>query len=214
MNADERVGVIETEERGDVRAPVAPGGGEPFVPELGHERHPQLGDHPWRHAARRRDVGEPVPGHRGDDDVERIRGVSTVRAGVGEGADHLVPFVEGARPTVGQDERQRVRPHAGLVHEVHPETFEPGCPELGAVLGRRVERGFLGGPVEPVGPVRHQLLQVSELGAVLPACAVDLIRPPGAGDGGAQRGEVGVGDRDVERGRGHRFSPAACGRVP
>src|SRR5262245_37816406 len=62
-----------------------------------------------------------------------------------------------------------------------------------------VEAVLLPPPVESVGPVREQFLQVAELGALGPARAGDLVRPAGRPDPRPQIVEDRVLDRDGER---------------
>ena len=51
--------------------------------------------------------------------MERVGGVTAVRARVAQRADHLVHLEERARPPVGDHERERVRPDAARVDRVH-----------------------------------------------------------------------------------------------
>src|SRR6266852_925425 len=58
------------------------------------------------------------------------------------------------------------------MHEVQVDAVDPGLE-----LRPGVEDGFLPAPVVLVRPVGDQLLEVSEVGAVVPAGAGDLVRP-------------------------------------
>jgi hypothetical protein len=145
--------------------------------------------------------------------VERVVRVVAERARVREPGDDVVVLEVRAGPPVRQDEGQRCRSDARLVHEVQTETLEAGRVDLGAMLRERVEHVLARPPVEPVGPVAHQLLEVAELGAVVPTRAVDLVGPAGPAERGGQRVDVRVGHRDPERGDGH-VSPAAPAPAP
>ena len=68
---------------------------------------------------------------------------------------------------------QRLGSDAWYVQEVQLDALN-----WRGVLGKVVQAGFLSTPVEAVLPVGDQLLQVREVGAELPRCAVGrLIRP-------------------------------------
>src|SRR5207244_13069132 len=62
-----------------------------------------------------------------------------------------------------------------------------------------VEALFLGAPVELRAPVVAQVLQVEEVGAVVPARARDLIGPARARQALAQVVELRLGNLDAER---------------
>ena len=214
MDPDQRVGVVETEQRGHVRAPVASGGGEAVVTQLTHECGEHRRHHARSHAASARDVGEAVARERRHHDVERVGGVVAERTRVGQTGDDVLVLVVRARPAVAQHEGERRRSDTGLVHEVQSELREPGRVDRRAELRERVELALARPPVEPVGPVLDELLQEAERCAVVPARVVDLVGPAGACDRRVQVVEVGVGHCDAERCDSHVLSPAAIAREP
>lgn len=98
-----------------------------------------------------------------------------MRRRVGEKREHLQLFEERARPPVGQHDRQGVGAVAPDVNEVDAQPAD-----LGLIVRQRVQPRFLGVPVEPRAPVLCQLADVVEVGPVVPAGAVDRVRPPGS----------------------------------
>ena len=70
--------------------------------------------------------------------------------------------------------------------------------DLGLELRPRVETGLGGAPVEVVLPVRAQLLQVRELGAVVPTRVIELSGPARARQPITEIGEHVVGHIDPE----------------
>ena len=71
--------------------------------------------------------------------------------------------------------------------------------DRGDELRDLVQPGLLGPPVEAVGPVAGQVLQVVQRDAASPVVAGGMLRPAGAGDPVLQVVEVGLGDVDPER---------------
>ena len=49
----------------------------------------------------------------------------------------------------------------------------------GCVLGKVVQSGLVLTPVVSVGPIRHEVAYKAQRDSVLPACAGQLVRPPG-----------------------------------
>ena len=84
---------------------------------------------------------------------------------------------------------------------LHVEEVDVDVADLGHELRELVDGLLLGPPVEAVPPVGHELLQVAEIGAVLPrpGRAGDLVGPPHPGEPGGQVVEDVVADRHPER---------------
>ena len=120
-------------------------------------------------------------------------GVAAVGARVGQRPDHPQELDRRARPAVGQDQRQRVRLGRADVQEVDVLAVD-GRDELRDL----VQPGLLGAPVEAVGPVAGQVLQVVQGYAAGPVVAGRVLRPAGPGDPVVQVVEVGLGDVDPE----------------
>lgn len=68
--------------------------------------------------------------------------------------------------------------------EVHVQAIDPG-PEL----RETVQRALGCAPVEAVFPGGEQVLEVVQVGAVVPAGTSQLVGPPGAGDARPEVGE-------------------------
>jgi hypothetical protein len=73
---------------------------------------------------------------------------------VGEPLRQVQHLVDGGRPAMQQKQRERRRPPAGEVEEVHPQPVDLGAERL---VG--VETLLHPTPVEPATPVLHHLLQ-------------------------------------------------------
>jgi hypothetical protein len=78
--------------------------------------------------------------------------------------------------------------------EVHVQTVN-GRPEL----REPVQRALGGPPVEGALPGGEQVLEVAEVGAVIPGSPGQLVGPPGAGDARPEVIEGRVADGDDER---------------
>src|ERR671933_760920 len=90
-----------------------------------------------------------------------------------EHGDDLVELPDGARPAVGQQQRERPRSLAGDVQEVQINAgYRRG------VLRKCVQARLLGAPVEAVPPVRNQVLQVVQVGPELPGRPVRRLIGP------------------------------------
>jgi hypothetical protein len=68
--------------------------------------------------------GEPEPGERGDDHLERLGGVAAVAARVGQGVDDLGPVPERPGPAVRADQRDRIGADPWPAHEVHRHALD------------------------------------------------------------------------------------------
>ena len=201
VHGDQPLGKVERQPAGDHRADVVPVGREAAVAEALHQLRPQRGHPAPGHPAGRRPVGEPEAGDRGHDHVEGIRGIAAVGSGVGEERDEGEHLDERAGPAMGDEERQRRWPVAPRVDEVDAETVHAG-PEV----GERVHRALLTPPVESRAPVLDDVPEVGEAGAVVPAGALDLVRPARAAEALPQVVERRLRNVDDEGARLHRDS--------
>ena len=118
------------------------------------------------------DLGEAIPRQRWHEDVEGVRGIAAVGAGIGQRFDDLVEFVESAGPAVGEHERQGIGSLPGCVDVVQAEAVD-----LAHEMVVTVECGLLTAPVEAVGPVSAQLLKVGPVRSVGPVATFDLGGP-------------------------------------
>jgi hypothetical protein len=84
---------------------------------------------------------------------------------------------------VREEQRDAIRAVAPLVHKVHLEVAEAIYVDDGGELGQLVDLGLLGAPVEAIGPVLGEALDVAEGRAVVPIVGeVDLLGVGGAGE--------------------------------
>jgi hypothetical protein len=104
-----------------------------------------------------------VAGQRRHDHVEGVGGVAAVPARVGQQRHQRQHLGEGARPAVGQQQRQGRRA-AGGADAGQVDVVQQLPVEVGAVVGDGVECLFPRPPVEPVSPVGEQFPQVVGIG--------------------------------------------------
>ena len=115
-------------------------------------------------------------------------------SGVGERAEHVEELDDRSGPAVHHEQREGVRLGRTGVHEVDALTVDGG-----RELVEGVDPRLLGPPVEMVDPVRHQLPEVGQIGALIPVRPVDGVRVPGAAESVTQVVEGGLGHVDAER---------------
>jgi hypothetical protein len=201
VHGDQPLGEVVRQPAGDHRADVVPVGREAAVAEALHQLRPQRGHPAPGHPARRRPVGEAEARHRRHDDVEGIRGIAAVGRRIAEERDEGEHLDERAGPAMGDEERQRRRPAAPRMDEVDAETVD-----IHAAVGERVHRALFTPPVESRAPVLDDVPEVGEAGAVVPAGALDLVRPARAAEALPQVVERRLRDVDDEGARLHRDS--------
>ena len=115
-------------------------------------------------------------------------------ARVAQRLDDVEELRNRARPAVRDDERQRVRFRRARVDEVHLRAVD-----VGEEVRPPVEPRFLRAPVELVPPRLAQVLEVREVGAVVPRRAGNLVGPPRAREPVAQVVEDLLRHLDAER---------------
>ncbi len=96
-------------------------------------------------------------------------------SGIREQRDEWQQFNERTGPAMSQDQGNPTPMPRSLMNEMDMDAIE-SCPKLRKV----VEPGLLYSPVKAVLPVIHQLLEVREIRAIVPACSLHLIGPAGA----------------------------------
>jgi hypothetical protein len=147
VDADQPVGLLERHVGRHARPEVAALGAVALVAEALHQPVPQP-----RRVARgvpRWPLREAVAGERRDHEVEAAQ----VR-------HELEVLDERARPPVGEDQREPAAPYVRVV--------DPHAVDVGEEVIDLVQPPLLLAPVEPVGPVREQVAQVVEVGALRP----------------------------------------------
>ena len=202
----------------DERAVVAACRHEPLVAEALHER--DIGTpHADRVPARLgRLAREPVARHVRDHHVEGVRRAAAMRRRVGEQVDDLHLLDERARPSVADDERQRILVLRANVDEVDVQPVD-----LGDELWDGVEPRLALAPVVLRLPVASDRLDRLQLHALRWAVDGLLFGPAGGSDACPQVFQVRLGDLDRERSQlgvgrylvnrgGHVGSSLDCGR--
>jgi hypothetical protein len=104
------------------------------------------------------------------------------------------------------EQRQRIGALRAPVHEMDREAIDAG-----RELFKLVQPPFLRPPIEPIAPVGDQLAQVTDVGAMGPAVALQRLWNPRLGQASAQIRDYRVGDANRKRlnlgallGAGHR----------
>ena len=156
----------------DPGAPVATLRAVLLVAEACHELGVDVGDLLRTHARFARLVGEAVARHRRRNHVERILRAAAMCDGVGQRSDDLQELDDRSGPAVRDDDGQSIRLGRALVDEVNIQAVD-----FGLVVVECVQLSFLLAPVVFILPVGHELLQVGDVGSVLPTVA-NLIGKP------------------------------------
>jgi hypothetical protein len=183
------VHAVESGDRtGDAGADIAAVRAVAVVAEPSHQLHPGVRGAvhgPARSAERGR---EGVAGQGRRDDVKRLacRRIYQQREETEELGDR-------AREPVGEKQRLRIRPVGAHVDEVDPLAVD-----LRDELREPVQPLLLCPPVVLRSPVVGELAQVLERDPALPADALQLGGPPGAGKPVPKVVEVGLWDVDAE----------------
>ena len=102
-----------------------------------------------------------VAGHRRNDHIERIGCISAVAGGIGQRLDDFQLFGDRARPSVRDDERQRIFMFRTDVNEVNVEPID-----LGDELGQGVHFCFDLAPVVVCRPIARERLCGRELNSL------------------------------------------------
>ena len=198
MYADHPLGKLPADKASYGRAPVTAVRPVARVAQIREQPIPQFSDARRPVAGLGRDLREAVPRQRRHEDIEGVRGIAAVGAGIGQRFDDLVEFVESAGPAVGEHERQGIGALSDRVDVVHAEAVD-----LAHVMVVAVECRLLPAPVEAIGPVRAQFLKIGPVGAVGPATVGDLGGPTRALETRAQVFQRRVRDFDLKRRCGH-----------
>ena len=198
--------IVERRHPPDHRSPVAALDTVAFVAQAlhqrGHDRAHPLG----REARFARLVREPVARQGQRHHVKRVGVAATVAGRIHEQIADLHELEKRARPAVDQDDRHRVGHPRSPVHEVDVEAVNPGLE-----LGQFVEAALLGPPVVAIAPIGGQLPEISEVGAVVPARARQLIGKPGLRQALLEIGQDRVRHLNLERNNRFRLCRGGSG---
>src|SRR5262249_15776721 len=103
---------------GNRRAPVAALRDIPGIADALHQFRPRSRNAVGVPTGVRWSAGEAIARQRRDDDVESILGATSVRRWIRKRIDDLELLDDGSRPTMGNDDRQRVRMMRTNMYEV------------------------------------------------------------------------------------------------
>src|SRR5580704_1082466 len=155
------------------RPPIASLRYPALVAKAWHQRRPSAG-YPVHVPARLdRLVGEGKAWERRHDHMERVLRPSPVAGGIAERADDLHELNDRSRPSVRENDRQRV-----LLRGTHMDEMNANPVNLGAVLWEGVEASLEPVPVVLVAPVSDQRLSLLEGYALRPVTDGFPLRPP------------------------------------
>jgi hypothetical protein len=102
---------------------------------------------------------------------------------------------------VSQDDRQRLRPVAGLMNEMEPHPID-----LGSKMRERVDAPLSGAPVVCRSPIADELPVVSGINPSVPILAEDAGRQANSSQTGGKIFENGIGDPNpMQRDSSQRF---------
>src|SRR6202008_1671374 len=118
-------------------------------------------------------VGEGKAWERRDDDMECILRVSPVAGGIAERTNDLYELHARSRPSVRENDRQRVRLRGANVDEMNANPVD-----LGPVLREGVDASLKAAPVILVAPVSNERLSLLEGDALRPVANSFPLRPP------------------------------------
>ena len=203
MDAEHGRRVVQRHERRDGGSEVAAVRAVSLISQAAHQPVPQPRGVTACHPGPGWPVRESVARQRGDHHVE-TGPVDAMRGRVRQPRHERQELGEATRPAIGQDQRDPVAAAGPFVHEVHPDTIDPG-PEV----TEPVQPAFLCAPVEAVRPVFQQAAQVTEVCALLPPRARRRAWPPGVPDPRTQVGQDLVTHADAELLRPEGSHPAS-----
>jgi len=138
-------------------------------------------------------AGEAVTGQGRYDDIEGILAAPTMRGRIRQWTDNLELLDDGAWPAVRDDHWQRILLPATDLDEVNADPVDHG-----RELRPSIEGSFDLAPVVTAPPVRNQLLQPEQRGALRLIGYGFLVRPACGGDAPAQVLEVLLGNIDAK----------------
>src|SRR5690349_18741453 len=155
------------------RPPIASLRHPALVAEALHQRRPGAGDPVHAPARLNRLVGEGKAWERRHDDVERVLRPSPVAGGIAERADDLHELYDRSRPSVRENDRQRV-----LLRGTHMDEMNANPVDLGPVLREGVDASLKAAPVILVAPVGNERLSLLKGDALRPVADGFPLRPP------------------------------------
>ena len=193
MDSDQALGCLAAHRVGDAGAHVAALGHVAGVAETAHELGPGACGPAEVPADLERLAGEPIPGQRGQNEMEGILGAAAVRGRVRQRPDGVDHLDHGAGPAVGHDQRQRI-----LVRRLDVDEVDVDAIDLADELRQRVQARLDPPEVVFVQPVTRERLQRPELDTLRSVGDQLLARPTCRADASAQIVELLLGNVDLE----------------
>ncbi|HVJ55267.1 MAG TPA: hypothetical protein VM689_22595 [Aliidongia sp.] len=203
MNADQSVGVAEAEPARDRGTMIAALRREALIAEAAHELGPERGDRGHAHACPARPIGEAVAGQRGHHDIEGKIAITGRLSSAGQKRDDLRHLGDAAGPAMGQDQRHASAPLRPLMDEMDTLAID-----VGRELREAVQSPLGRAPIEAVPPMIHEAAQIGDVGAVLPADILGLIRPARPPEPFLEILDIRLGHGHAERLDRHGYSPS------
>ena len=121
----------------------------------------------------------------------------TVGDGIRQGTDDFRELDDRARPAVRDQDRERPYLRRALMNEVCIEAIDDRL-----VVVERIQTTLLLPPIELVAPVLDERRHVVEVGAIVPAHPVELVRQPGTSEPLLEVVQYGLRYVDHERPHG------------
>ena len=118
---------------------------------------------PWQSLSLARAIGKTEAQQRRHNHIKRVDRITTVARRISQQRKYFHHAEKRIGPAMKQDDRQRLRPCATLVNEMHTEAVD-----IGAKLGELVELCFLLTPVILGLPVAYQFLKIRLIGTISP----------------------------------------------
>src|SRR5580658_5483544 len=169
---------------------------------VAHQRDPQIRRAPPidSGSGKRRRKAEARKGR--NNHIERVGGIAAERCRVGQRTNHLVQIPEGPRPSVRENQRDRLRTLAWLVDEMNGNAVDGG-----AVMREAIDFGLVLAPVIVVAPVSDYLFEVGSIGAVRPVFVGEIDWVTDTLEALLEIGQDGIRYRYFERFFGHGWFP-------
>ncbi len=197
VNAEQFGRRLHTHLFGDDRTPIAALRHKLRVSKALHQHGPGASDVDGVPPGGGRLAGKTVAGYRRNHEIERVRCISAVCGGIGKRIDNLHLFADRARPSVRDDQRQRILMLRANVNEMNVEPID-----LGQELRQGVQFGFDLAPVIICRPIARQCLHRGELYSLRRICNRFSFRPFRRIDAPAQFGQFGFRYVHMERANG------------
>ena len=161
MDAEQSRRRVGSHQVDDERTPISTLCDEFFIAEAFHQHGPGAGDALGTPAGRAWLSRKAVTWHRGNHQMERVRGTPAVGCWIGQRLDDLQLLDDRAWPPMRDDERQRI-----LVHGTHMDEMNVEAIDFGHEVRQGVEPCLALAPVIVGPPIAREFLYRRELHAL------------------------------------------------